>query len=403
MLEEAFRYAAITHLISNQQGMFPLLQPALAWSKVKGPSQTLRASLGLSLAENLAVMGQSRDAATMFDEVRAAIGRRNMAAGSVGARLNYLTATVLFQSAKRPKRKRRWPRRSGYMKHGSHWLFHINLVEGYYTGSGGRAEGSRAAMELYGNVLREPQPIDWAMDPMETLAVLTTPHQLAFDHWFGAAILRKEVQDAAMEIADRARRHRFFSNLPLGGRLESLRWILEVPPEWLDRQTALQRQDLLTRYPEYAKLSEQSHKLREKLSAQPLVTDDKAVLREQATALAELTSLSLQQEAILREIAVRREPADMAFPPLRKIADVKKSLPEGHAVLAFFSTSQQVYAFYFRNDAKYSIWEVGQPGAVSKQVMGMLRDMNLYTPVGEVPLKEIAGDKWKQSAEKVWP
>ena len=195
----------------------------------------MRASVGLSLAENLAVLGQTRDAAIMLDDVRAVIGRRNMAAGRIGGRLNYLSSVVLFQERKTAEGQKALADALGYMKHGSLWLFHINLVEGYYVGSGGRAEGSRLAMELYGNVLRDPLPIDWALDPMETLAVLTTPHLPAYEHWFEAAMQRKEIQDTAMEISDRARRHRFFSSLPLGGRLESLRWILEAPPEWLDR------------------------------------------------------------------------------------------------------------------------------------------------------------------------
>ena len=52
--------------------------------------------------------------------------------------------------------------------------------------------------------------------------------------------------------ADRARRHRFFSALPFGGRLLSLRWILEAPVEMLDQASVLHRQDLLARYPAYA-------------------------------------------------------------------------------------------------------------------------------------------------------
>jgi hypothetical protein len=279
------------------------------------------------------------------------------------------------------------------------WLFHINLTEGYYGGSGGRTEGSRQALELYGNVLRDPQPNDWALEPMESLAVLMTPHLPAYEHWFEAAMQHKEMQDVAMEISDRARRHRFFASLPMGGRLESLRWILEAPAEWLDRQTALQRQDLLTRYPQYAKLAEQAQKIRQKLLAAPLAKDDKAVFREQAPALAELASISSQQEAILHEIAVRREPADMAFPPIRKVQDLKKALPDGHAVLAFFATSRKLYAFLM-NNAKYSGWEVASSPALTKQMMAMLRDMGLFGAVGEVSMKEISDGKWKQSAAK---
>ena len=66
----------------------------------------------------------------------------------------------------------------------------------------------------------------------------------------------------AIEIADRVRRHRFFTSLAFGGRLESLRWILEAPPACLPQQALLQRQDLLARYPAYDQLSQQARAIR---------------------------------------------------------------------------------------------------------------------------------------------
>jgi tetratricopeptide (TPR) repeat protein len=396
VLEEAFRYAALTHILANQPGVCPLLQPAVSWSRIK----SLRASLGLSLAENLAVTRKTREAAAVLDETRAIIGRRSMASGRLGGRMNYIASVVFFQDRKTAEGQKALAEALLYMKHGSHWLFHINLVDGYYASSGGASEGARLVMGLYDEVLRDPRPTDWTIDPLETLAVLTTPHSGSYEHWFESSMRRKEVQDTAMEISDRARRHRFFSSLPLGGRLESLRWLLEAPTEWLDKQAALQRQDLLTKYPDYGPLAAEVQKLRQKLQAMPLVPEDKAVVREQSTALNELAALSAKQELILHEIAVRREPAEMEFPPMQKIADIKKALPQGHAVLAFFTTSRRTYAFLM-NNAKYSSWEVTAPAALSKQIMIMLRDMGLYASVGELPMKDIASTKWKQSAAKV--
>ncbi len=102
VLEEAFRYAALTHLLANQQGVCPLLQPAIGWCRLK----VLRASLGLSLAENLAVLGQTRDAAAVLDETRAVIGRKQMIAGRIGGRLSYVSSVILFQDRKTAERKR---------------------------------------------------------------------------------------------------------------------------------------------------------------------------------------------------------------------------------------------------------------------------------------------------------
>ena len=46
--------------------------------------------------------------------------------------------------------------------------------------------------------LRDPRPVDWLLDPMESLAFLTTPNRNAFDNWFEAAAGRVPVIAARM-------------------------------------------------------------------------------------------------------------------------------------------------------------------------------------------------------------
>ena len=115
----------------------------------------------------------------------------------------------------------------------------------------------------------------------------------------------------------------------------------------------------------------------------PLAPDDKAVFREQAPALAELASLSSQQEAILREIAVRREPADMAFPPVRKIQDLEKVAARRPCRAGVFRHQPQALRLL---DEQREILGLGSRvvAALTKQIMAMLRDMGLFAAVGEV-------------------
>ena len=279
VLEEAFRYAALTHLLSNRKGYFAPLDPAIKWSKIKGFRQ-FHASLLLSAAENYAVMGDPRQASAMLDEARAAIARRDMGAGRIGARLNYLSALVAFQQKRIPEGNKALAAALGYMRHGSHWLFQINLADAMYAGGD---ITSRAALSLYNEVLRDPLPADWAFDPMESLASLTTPQTLPMEHWFEAAMERGDVKEVsgAIEIAERTRRRRFFDSLEFGGRLESLRWILEAPQEYLPQRALLQRQDVLARYPAYAQLSKTSADIRDALEKQPLVPKDQKQLQDQ--------------------------------------------------------------------------------------------------------------------------
>ncbi|MBU4399555.1 MAG: tetratricopeptide repeat protein, partial [Planctomycetes bacterium] len=218
VLEEAFRYAALTHVLANRKGFFAPLDPAIQWAKVKGFRQ-FRASLLLSAAENHAVLGNPRQAAAMLDEARATIGRREMGTGRIGARLSYLAALVAYQQKRIPDGNAALAATMGYMRHGSLWLFQINLADALYTGG---AVTSRSALELFADVLRDPRPEDWTLDPMESLSALTTPQPLPMEHWFEAALERDDVKEVrgAIEIAERTRRRRFFNSLEFGGRLE---------------------------------------------------------------------------------------------------------------------------------------------------------------------------------------
>ncbi|HYW81090.1 MAG TPA: CHAT domain-containing protein, partial [Thermoguttaceae bacterium] len=310
--------------------------------------------------------------------------------------LNFLTATVLFQQKKLDEGNAALTAAMTYMRGGSQWLFHIGLTDNLY-GSGDASP--RDAMELYDEVLRDPQPADWASDPMEAMAVLVTPHPVPIDHWFEVALQRKE-HEKAMEIADRARRHRFFSSLAYGGRLQSLRWILEGHEDTLDQQSQLLRQDLLARYPDYAALSQQSQEIRTRLAPIPLVPDDPEAIREQGRELSQLESVSNQQEAVLHEMALRREPATLVFPPLRPTLAIQKSLSEGQALLVFYATGRHLYAFLMNNE-RYSYWQVGSPATLSKRVAALLREMGQFQQNHEVTLEDAADVAWKQSAKQL--
>jgi len=398
VLDEAFRGGMAAHLLSGGQGMFPPLESAMQWAKVNKLRQ-LRASLLLLAAENYAILNETRSAVAMLDEARATIGRRAMGAGWIGARLNYLTALTAFQQGRLPEGDAALATAMNYMQHGSLRLFHIQAADGLYLA---KTVTPRMALDLFAEVLRDPRPDDWTSDPMESLATLLVPHPLEFEHWFESALSRSGGNEVgtAIEITDRIRRHRFLTTLELGGRLESLRWVLEAPPESLSKDALLQRQALHARFPAYRQLARQAETIRESLSKAPLTPEEPEGIKEQSRLLSELGAVGRQQEKLLREIALRREPADMAFPPLRSLAEVQKSLPAKHAVLAFFATENQMYGFLLNNE-RYAYWALGAPAAALKPMQALLRGMGHFQAAGEVPLKDLADAKWKPPAREL--
>ena len=395
-MEEAFRLGLVAHLLLNQKGPYPPLGPAIIWSKVQGPRH-LNASLLLLAAENMANLGDPGQASNYLTTARLVMVRSELASGKLGACMNYLTALTFYQGANLPAGDRALASALAFQKNGSLWMFQIALADSEYLAGNIRP---RPAMLLYDAVLREPTPVDWKTNPLECLSMLTTPHGRALEHWFELALKNSKQKELALEIADRVRRHRFFSTLPMGGRILALRWILEGPVELLGERGLLERQDILSRYPKYGELAQQAARIRAKLAAKPVVNDAADARREQTDLLASLAEVSQAREVILREIALRRESAAMVFPPLRKTQDVQRNLAEGQVLLAFFATERNLHAFLFSRD-RYAAWRVQSPALLKRQIGLLLREMGNYDANHELTPAELAKDNWRAAAAKV--
>ena len=331
-------------------------------------------------------------------EAKAAIGRRDMGLREIGSRLNYLTALVHYQKGNVAQGDESLNNSLNYQKTGSKWLFQIALADYFVAAQSGPHLGAHRALSLYDIVLRDPNSADWAGRPLESLAVLSTPHPLVYEHWFEATL--QSGVELSLEVADRARRHRFLSTLHLGGRLLALRWILEAPSDALDPHTQLQRQDLLARYPKYGELAKQVHVLRDDLGSEPLVAQGNDAQRKQADKLAEIARISQLQEQMLREMAVRREASDLIFPPIRRTKEVQATLPERSLMLIFFSTSHNTYAVLMSKE-RYALWKIDSPPTLEKRVVAMLRGLGNYDANREVSQPQLLeDDNWRSSGSR---
>lgn len=396
VMEEAFRLGTLAHLLLKQKTAYPPLAPAIGWAKSQGNRQ-LQASLVLLAAESTASLGDNDSAAGFVANARVLVGRTDLAISQLGARMNHLGAFVAYHAGNVAAGDQSLAAALDFQRSGSLWMFQIVQADGRYS-SGDFSD--RVGMSLYELVLRDPTPADWVSSPLECLSMLTTPHDAVLEHWFEAALKNGKDHETALEIADRARRHRFFSTLPMGGRLLALRWILEGPVELLGEAGLLQRQDLLARYPRYGQLAAEAAKIRARLAQEPVVAETAEARRQQTDQLAALAKLSETQELILREIAVRREPAEMVFPPLRKTKDIQQALPDGQVLLAFFATSRNLYAFLYSHD-KYAAWRVHSPVQLQKQISNLLREMGNFDANHEVTPAELAKGSWRATGAKV--
>ena len=394
LVEEALRYGTLVHIVSGQKGLYPPLAAATNWARRQ--SDHLETSLVVSAAEVTATAGEIPAAITLLEQARRTMARRDMRRGSVGARHQYVWALSNYSAGNLKVGDTAFTALMAYQSKSSFRLFELGLID-QLVRSGGITE--RQASHLYEYCLREPTAKDWTIQPVETLSYVLTPHLGPLERWFAISLKRKQNEDA-IEISDRIRRHRFFTTLPMGGRLVALRWVLEAPEAALGDRARLQRQDLLVRYPKYAALAKRAAGLRQQARALPLVPEGDEATRQQTEVLKQLANISAAQEVMLREIAMRRVPADFVFPPPLDYASFKKSLSEGTLVLSYIEVARVVPVFSFGKD-EYTHWQIDESGKLSKGIADLLRKLGHYDKNQAVELEWLQDQSWKEPAREL--
>jgi len=394
-VEEALRYGQTVHLMTNSPGIYPALAPAAAWARANDLRPMQVAMLTLA-AENACVIGQTPAAVNLLATARSAIGRRAMQVGKAGARLNFISALASYQQGNVTLGDQQLQQAMTFQKTGSLWLFHMLLADDLYTHG---TFADRVAMDLYTTTLRDPTPNDWLTDPLESLSLMMMPHDAIYERWFEVAIARKD-HDRVLEISELARRHRFLSTLDLGGRIHNLRWLLEQPEGVLDAKSKLERQEILGHFPRYAQLQAEARQLREKLKKAPLVAKDQAGVKEQHNQLDKLAEISAMAETLLRQIAVRREPATLVFPPFRSAKELRTILPEGQAILSFFNTPRQSYAILLTRD-KYGYWKTPRSDLLSKPLVKFLQTLGNLEANREVSSADMKLAGWREQGRQL--
>jgi tetratricopeptide (TPR) repeat protein len=392
-LVEAFRLGQQSHLMAGRQGVYPPLAAAQAWAESKRLRE-LDVELLLDTAENLAVLGQAQQAQGLLTQARGVMGRRDLSQGVMASRWAYLSALVARElgNSKAAGESLRAALASGM----STRLFQIGLTHSRYRNG---AITPRVAVDLYQELLGDPTPQQWRRNPQETLTVMTFPHRPVYEGWFEALLERKDVH-AAIDVADLARRHAFHSTLPLGGRLLALRWILEAPLSMLPPNAVLQRNDLLARNPQFAAMSAQARRLRDRLEVTPPPLDGEPADEQSLAAMSQWESISHSQEQWIQAWALRREPSDLVFPPLRPAKEVAEQLPGGHVLLVYLAVGERLHGFML-NNRDYRAWTIDSPATLHRSISQWLREMGNYEQNRELDLATIQSVAWKVAARQV--
>ena len=203
----------------------------------------------------------------------------------------------------------------------------------------------RQADQLYAALLRDPTAAEWITDPMESMTFLLSDHVGSMERWFEIIIERRDFA-RALDVSELLKRHRFYSSLPLGGRLLAFRWLMESPTTDLSKDAVSQRNAVLKRFVNYQQLKNQTQKIRTGLLGMSMKYDEGTEeLQTQVNQFVELSKIAKIQEAMLASVALRRQPAEMTFPPTPVQSNVMETMGENEIALIVVSTRASTYLF----------------------------------------------------------
>lgn len=394
VVEEAVRWGVKNQSAGDLPGAFPGLAEIAAYARLE--SEWLEASTYTAAAESAVASEQPQQAETLVKQAQNVINRAEMGAGEIGARLLFVNALTSFQRRELAVGQQIMSKLLLFQSDASPWLLQIAHADALFK-NGSITE--RTADLVYERVLRDPGPIDWVYSPRDTLKYLLSDHEPTMERWFELAMNRKEIE-RAVEITDRIRRHRFYKTLPMGGRVLSLRWILEGPEELLSKQALQQRQALLNKYPNYQHNRQVLDQLLTKVSDLPLAPQEAADAGLQQQTFPTLSQGTVAQETYLQRMALEPNPTEFSFPPLYNMKQLKAQLPPDQVVISFFATKRTLYGFMLSNE-KYQSWKVGAPATILASLRTMYRHMGHFDANTEVTPTILAKEEWKQSLATV--
>ncbi|MEC7696275.1 MAG: CHAT domain-containing protein [Planctomycetota bacterium] len=395
VVQEAFNLAFVAHAASGRGGVPPNFADAIIWAKRNNLDETY-ASLLIRTAEGFANSGNIKEAESTLNRVQPVLRRNKIAGSRIGAEANYVAFVIAMIRGDIQSAGRALADAMQFEKQGSIRLFHVLLVDRSYQQGIIR---DRIAMQLFAEVLGEPNAIVWRHEPLEAWSQLLIPQFVALEHWFNAAIKREKPLEA-IEIADRVRTARFYSTQPLGGRLLNLRWVMQADAAALPQTATLQRQEFLTAYPRFGKLIQQANAIRGEIKQNQLLPEALKLGKQQDKLIGEYLKIAREQEKILRQMVVRREPVEMVFPPSGKSKDIQSRLGAGEAILMLHVASQAHYGFLVTK-ANQRVWRIESPRDAEENLKDLLRAMGHHEANSAVKLSNIQENRWRQPAKQL--
>jgi hypothetical protein len=391
VLTESIMLGWVNHMATGGAGLYPPLEPVAAWAQTSRLQHTA-SKLRLAQVENLLALGQVDAAATLLDEAARRLGE--MRGGLPGIHQTFLQAAISLVRGQFAPGGELLTQALRAQASASLRTFQIARTNEMYDA---RAASPRVAADLYAKVLVDPTPAEWVYNPLDAMAVLQSNLDAAFDRWFVAALERKDVP-LALDIAERTKRRRYLATRPFGGRLLALRTILEAPDATLSKSAVLERQQLLANMPAYAALAQTGLRIYDQLRNGPVLASGVEETKALAALYSDWAKNVSQRQQLLAQLAVRRVPSSMEFPPQRASAELQASLGPGETLLVFHTAADNLYGFVITK-AEVRLWQLTDARRLRSGLSAFLQAIGNFGPNRQMSIEELQSNQWRDAAK----
>lgn len=392
VLCEALALGHVHQMATGGKPAGGLLAGASAWAN-RERADHVSALLSLLQAEQFAV---DQNAAKATALLAAAIpARSNVATGRLAPYADYLASMVAYQKGQTDEG-------DSYVDAALTKYRQVSLSNFQLALSNERFDAGqlapRIAVEVYPLLLTDPSAAHWLLDPIDAMTILSSNHEAAYDRWIASQLNRREVL-GALYTTDLAKRSRFFRNLPLGGRRSAVRTLLEEPGDNLTAAQRLERATLEALAPNYRPLAEQAQGVhRELADSKSLFSEETA--RRDGERLKALTDLTAVRELLIDQIAMRRVPTTLAFPPRRAAEEVRQLMAEGDALMVFHQSGDAMHGFLLAAQGEH-YWRLPDAPQLAGMVGNLLKAMGNYSSTKSLDARELADEAWRTESQKL--
>jgi len=397
-VEEAFAFVRDAHAAAGGRGVPPAIRGAIAWADRDWP--VLHARLVAMQAECLAGGGDTKAAAAALEEIDGRLLRADPGRGRLGAEAAYAQAILGYATADVRAGDAALAKALEIARHRSPRLFQTSrLVELVLQGSGTLSD--RQAEALFAALLGPPSDRESAIDPLDTLATISSDRQDAFETWLTVAARRSV--DRAFEAAEAMIRDRWLSARPLGGRRLAVDRLLAADPARLDAAAAARRAAVLGNRRDLAATLDAFALVRGRLAADLLAAKQAAAdapLAGSGDDWAKYQSLAATRTSFVAALSAGREAVAVDFPPLTPAPDIRGRLAPKHLILSFRWTRAGLTGALESRD-RHATWEVRQAAAIPVEIAQLAKSLCLFDPDAAVSTDKLAASAWRDSAAQL--